>query len=474
MNFNSISFLVFIVLFFSTYIYLKGKARLYFILISSYFFYGWWDFRYLGLIIISTSIDYFAGIKISREETEQKRKTFLAISVIANLLILFIFKYFNFFAFNFVKILNHLGFHRDFVTLKVLLPIGISFYTFQSMSYTIDIYRKKIPCEKNYAVFATYVAFFPQLVAGPIERAASLLPQIKQLKKPSPLQIREGMSLIIWGYFLKVFIADNLSRVADYYFLDMNFKRCSLEILIGLLAFTFQIYGDFAGYSKIARGISKLLGIELMQNFHHPYFAGNPSDFWRRWHISLSTWLRDYLYISLGGNRKGNMRTIRNLMVTMLLGGLWHGASWLFVLWGFYHGTLLVGHRLFNKAVGRLIKTSRIIKTCSWITMFTLTVYSWLIFRSANLEQFFYMQKYLFSGFCLPSDEHALGRILVYSFWLIIFSLVVLLVDWRQEKRGTEYVFLFNNFKDYIAAAILLVFIVMFGGQSNAFIYFQF
>ncbi|MCD4779669.1 MAG: MBOAT family protein [Candidatus Omnitrophica bacterium] len=474
MNFNSISFLIFILIFSSIYIYLKGKSRLYFILISSYFFYGWWDYRYLSLIVLSTSIDYFAGLQICKEKIESRRKVFLCISIGANLLILFIFKYYNFFAFGFTKVLNALGFHANHSTLDVLLPIGISFYTFQSMSYTIDVYRKKISCEKDYVVFATYVAFFPQLVAGPIERASSLLPQFRPLKNPSRIQVREGCSLIIWGYFLKVFIADNLSRIADHYFFGVDLKLSSFEVLVGVLAFTVQIYGDFAGYSKIARGISKLMGIELMQNFNHPYFARNPPDFWRRWHISLSTWLRDYLYISLGGNRKGLILTIRNLMITMLLGGLWHGASWVFVIWGFYHGMLLIGHRLLSKTFARLIKPNIFTKRCSQLVMFALTVYSWLIFRSTNLEHFFYLQKCLFSPVFFPSEKNEFGRLLIYAFWTIVFGFVIFLADSRQEKNNSEDMFLFYKCEDYVLTAIIILLLIMFGGRSNAFIYFQF
>jgi len=474
MIFNSLSFLVFCILFFTIYSYLKGRSRLYFILCSSYFFYAWWDWRYLGLIIVSTLVDYYAARAIDRDQNDSRRKLYLILSIATNLGILFSFKYFNFFAHSLYEVFEILGFMPDRITLNVLLPVGISFYTFQSMSYTIDVYQKRIPCEQDIICFANFVAFFPQLVAGPIERAGNIIPQLKMLKGPSNLQLREGCTLVLWGYFLKVFIADNISRVSDRLFAINHLEITSLEVIIAVLAFSLQIYGDFAGYSKIARGIAKFFGIDLMMNFNHPYFARNPSDFWRRWHISLSRWLRDYLFIPLGGSQKGNWLTLRNLMITMVLGGLWHGASWVFVLWGLYHGILLIVYHCFRLVHGSNNERGAMNRMFATGLMFLCTMYGWLIFRSDSVAQLKAFTFQMFNNIQLPENLLHVKFLYISSFWLTLFYCIVFTVDILQEKRQTDLLLKFHRTPDYILALIMLFSIVFFGGRSEAFIYFQF
>ncbi len=502
MVFSSLTFIIFIVVFFLCYRCLNQRLRLYFLLASSYFFYGWWDWRYLTLIFASTLVDYFVALKLQEEKQEKSRRFLLVASIVVNLGILFAFKYFNFFARSFHFLLETIGFQAHPAVLKVLLPVGISFYTFQSMGYTIDVFRKKSDCEKSFVSFATYVAFFPQLVAGPIERASALLPQIKELNGPSAKQIREGVSLVLWGYFLKVFIADNISRVVDAYFIvgrekikflfmdpnmvlplgdpkliplldKLNLHLTSPEVFIGVLAFGLQIYGDFAGYSKIARGISKFFGIELMRNFNHPYFAKNPSDFWRRWHISLSTWLRDYLYIPLGGNKKGSLLTYRNLILTMLLGGLWHGASWVFVVWGLYQGLLLCVHRLSRGFLNKCLKDNIVVRVFSVMLMFISCQLGWLIFRSQNFGQLQYFSWRLFSDFKLPTGNE-LVLLKINAFWVMLFYGIIFISGFIQEKHKRECFLKFTNIQDYVLAAVMVFCIVFLGGRSEAFIYFQF
>jgi len=335
--FNSLQFFLFFAVVYSLYLAFNHKWQNRMLLVASYVFYGTWDWRFLSLIVISTIIDYYCGIKIDEITDAKKRKQFLAISIVANLSMLGFFKYFNFFAENLQALCCFFGFQVQPHFLNIILPVGISFYTFQTMSYTIDIYKGQLKPTRKFFDFALFVSFFPQLVAGPIERASHLLPQILSKRKVTIDKFCEGCYLIFWGLFLKVFVADNLARLVDPIFAsDPPYN--GVKVLLGLYAFAFQIFGDFAGYSNIARGLGKCMGFDIMVNFNLPYFVTNPSDFWRRWHISLSTWLRDYLYIPLGGNKKGTLFTYRNLAITMFLGGLWHGAAWTFIIWGAYRG----------------------------------------------------------------------------------------------------------------------------------------
>jgi len=476
MLFNTLEFGVFFLIVFSLYIFLPHRWQNIILLIASYYFYGCWDWRFLSLILISTIIDYVCGINIHQASSRKKRKLLLTISMLSNLGLLGFFKYFNFFTESFAALLSTVGLHTNMLSLNIILPVGISFYTFQTMSYTIDIYRKEMEPTTNFIDFALFVAFFPQLVAGPIERAKNLLPQVTHARVITSENFYEGSYLIFWGLFKKVFVADNLAKVADTIFATSDVQN-GLLTLIGVLAFAFQIYGDFSGYSDMARGLSKLMGFELMVNFNLPYFAVNPSDFWRRWHISLSTWLKDYLYVSLGGNRKGNLATYRNLMLTMLLGGLWHGAGWTFVLWGFYQGAILVVHRFFQPLMRKVYQAQGSFpKAVSlWsriIIMFIFANFGWLIFRAQSMEQvknMFYSLFFNFSFTNFQDVEKMLAQLLFYSIPLVI-------IQFYQFQKN-DLMILYRSkiyIKSAVYVALILLFLVVGVQGGKTFIYFQF
>ena len=469
MIFNSYSFLVFALLFFCIFYCLKGRQKLWLIFIASYVFYGWWNPYFLGLILISTFIDFNVAQKIEETEDIAVRKNWLLLSVIANLGILGFFKYFNFFTDSFEFLFELLGFQTSGVYLDILLPVGISFYTFQTMAYTIDVHRKTIKAERDLLAFAVYVCYFPQLVAGPIERASQLIPQIKASLNPTSQQIKDGIWLIAWVFFIKVVVADNLAKVVAETFEPFNKQAALGTVWLAVLAFSLQIYGDFAGYSKIARGVSKFIGIDLARNFKQPYFAKSPSDFWRRWHVTLSEWLRDYLYISLGGNRGGNFFTLRNLMITMLLGGLWHGASWVFVFWGFYHGLLLIIYRLTIDQTN-FVKNP-FTRPLALVLMFFFTVYGWLIFRTNNAEQLWAFSKAYFS---FNWDGLQQSKNVVYLFWIIVFFCIILIQDYIVEYRKNEITLDFNKWYHVIPLTMILAIVYVFGAKQSEFIYFQF
>lgn len=416
MVFNSLTFLIFAVLFFPAYFATRGRSRLWVGLIASYIFYGWWDWRFLSLIVFSTVMDWWFGLWIAyideREETHRRcetgspvlkflgrftekvarlqwqRKTVLAFSMAMNLGFLGFFKYFNFFADSFAAFIGMFGLEASWTTLNIILPVGISFYTFQSMSYTIDVYRKGIRWEPSLLKFATFIALFPQLVAGPIVRAADLLPQMGDDKPFSTRNLYSGLGRILWGFFKKVAVADSLAPFVDQVFQAPE-TFSSMHLLIGVVFYSIQIYCDFSGYSDIAIGLARIMGYEFPENFRTPYFSKSFSEFWTRWHISLSSWLRDYLYISLGGNRRGKVMTYRNLMLTMLLGGLWHGANWAFVFWGFLHGFFLVAQRLIAPGWNRLMRLIRMPKffdaAICITTVYLLTLYAWVYFRAGSI-----------------------------------------------------------------------------------------
>jgi D-alanyl-lipoteichoic acid acyltransferase DltB (MBOAT superfamily) len=475
MLFNTIEFGIFFTIVLGIYALLPSfRWQNYFLLAASYFFYACWDYRFLSLIFISTTVDFIVG-HFLHETTDPRRKKFLLFwSILFNLGFLGFFKYFNFFAQNLQALLGVAGLPTSMATLNIILPVGISFYTFQSMSYTLDIYRGTMQPTRNFFDFALNVAFFPHMVAGPIQRANSLLKQISAPRQMTRETFAEGFHLILWGLFKKVVIADNLVQIVDPVFAPTG-HYTTTRVLTGMLAFAFQIYADFSGYSDMARGTALMMGFRLMVNFNLPYFALNPRDFWRRWHISLSTWLRDYLYISLGGNRRGEARTYANLMITMLLGGLWHGAAWTFVLWGFYHGMLLCLHRLLEQVFpgepafaqapwGRFFwKWGRI------GFMFALTAYGWLIFRATSLEQLGQMTAALLS----PS----LNPVIIWmALKIFIYCSLLLLVQWSQHRNNNLDVVYQSSVPVrvgfYLACFYL---IVLFGGfNAQSFIYFQF
>jgi len=471
MLFNSLEFVVFFVVVLALYSVLNHSRQNALLLAASYLFYGAWDYRFLALLIGTTVVDYAVALAIDRRSDPLARRRILMFSIVANLGVLGIFKYFNFFADSLVDFAGLFGLTVSPVTLNIVLPVGVSFYTFQSMAYTIDVYRGHLkPC-RRLPDFALYVTFFPQLVAGPIERATHLLPQVYARRIVTADKIGAGLSLIALGFFKKVVMADNLAPTVNEIFAKQGGFTAE-EVLAGVLCFAFQIYGDFSGYTDIARGTSRLLGFELMDNFREPYFARNPSDFWQRWHISLSSWLRDYLYISLGGNRGGRLATYRNLMLTMLLGGLWHGAAWNFVWWGLYHGALLVGYRFYEERAGARSTAAR-----SWLggvlqiaVMFGFTLYGWLLFRATSGAQIVEMTLALGHFESL----RYLARELVT---LAFFAWPVVLLDYLRFRGGYPETALLRApmaVQALTYAGFMLMFFVMGRYEGASFIYFQF
>jgi D-alanyl-lipoteichoic acid acyltransferase DltB (MBOAT superfamily) len=468
MVFNSLQFVWFFVIVYALYRVLPHRGQNWLLLVASYYFYAAWDYRFLALLAASTIVDYACGRAMGAIAGRNPRRLILTVSIAFNLTLLGFFKYFNFFAASLQTLFAAIGWHLDFVTLRVLLPIGISFYTFVTMSYVIDVYRREIPPTRNFVDFAVFVAYFPHLVAGPILRATALLPQIAKPRRVSAGQMRDGAWLIAWGFFQKIFVADNLAPLASHVFAPGT-HPAGINVLLGVYAFAFQIYGDFAGYSNIARGTSKCMGIELIENFRFPYMVLTPSAFWRNWHISLSTWLRDYLYIPLGGSRGGAWKTRRNLLVTMLLGGLWHGAAWTFVLWGLYQGLLLIAYRPFEPAFAALGNTGA--RLAAWAVMFHLTCYGWLIFRAGSLRQLVEMTGRLVFDF----DPRAIdvSGLLVP---LLLYTLPLLAVH-AVEARADDLLAVPRlrlplRYTIYAATFYLIFLFGNFGGAD--FIYFQF
>lgn len=476
MLFNSYSFFIFFAIVYALYLLLKHKEQNSLLLIASYVFYGSWDWRFLSLILISTVVDYFCALKIENTTTSIIRKRFLAISMFSNLGILAIFKYYDFFAHSFVQFIGVFGWNPEPRYLNLILPVGISFYTFQTMSYTIDVYYKKMKSTSKFMDFALYVSFFPQLVAGPIERARHLLPQILHPRTVTLDLFYEGCYLIYWGIFLKVFIADNLATLVDPVF-DVSGPSNGIVVLISLYAFAFQIFCDFAGYSNIARGVSKCMGFDIMVNFNVPYFAKNPSDFWRRWHISLSTWLRDYLFIPLGGSRGGMLMTYRNLAITMFLGGLWHGAAMTYVVWGVYQGVILIIHRLLQPFFASLDHISKFITRPIWsglkiIFFFHVVIVGWLFFRARSVSDALVMMKAIFTNFKWdPSLDIGFNLTLFIGFtWILI---VVQFFQYKQNDLMVVYKA--HPVVRTLFYVVTMLHLIIFGvTDGSEFIYFQF
>jgi alginate O-acetyltransferase complex protein AlgI len=468
MVFNSLHFVWFFVVVYALYRLLPHRGQNWLLLVASYYFYAAWDYRFLGLLVASTLVDYTCGRALGAIHEPRRRRAVMWMSIGFNLTLLGFFKYFNFFADNLHVIFGALGWRLDFVTLRVLLPVGISFYTFVTMSYVIDVYRREIKPTRNLVDFAVFVAYFPHLVAGPILRATRLLPQIAAPRHVTSAQIREGLWLIAWGFFQKIFVADNLAPLASRVFAP-GAHDTGINVLLGTYAFAFQIYGDFAGYSNIARGTSKLMGIELIENFRFPYLVLTPQEFWRHWHISLSTWLRDYLYISLGGNRGPAWKTQRNLLITMLLGGLWHGAAWTFILWGLYQGLLLIAYRPFAPSIATI--RSRAARLVAWLIMFQLTCVGWMIFRAPSLAGLASLARSLFTNFA-PATVDVTGLmvpLLLYTVPLLIIHVV--------EGRADDVLVVPRmpvaiRYSVYVATMYLILLFGNFGGSE--FIYFQF
>ncbi|WP_047245778.1 MBOAT family O-acyltransferase [Maribacter thermophilus] len=472
MLFNSIEFLLFFPTVFVLYWLLNknlGYQNL-LLLVASYIFYAWWDWRFLSLIIISSIIDYRAGLSIHNATSPKARKSWLLVSLIANLGFLSIFKYYNFFAESFTQAIGVFGWQPNDLTLNIILPVGISFYTFQTLSYTIDIYRKQFSPTTNIINFFTYIAFFPQLVAGPIERASNLLPQIEKKRIFKKEWFNEGILQILIGLFRKIVIADTLAIYVDTIYGDTGLYNSS-TILLATIFYAFQIYFDFAGYSDIAIGTAKLLGFKFHQNFNLPYFSRSLTEFWRKWHMSLSYWLRDYLYISLGGNRKGIKITYRNLMLTMLLGGLWHGSSWNFIIWGGIHGVVLSLEK-FIKSKPQFKFLDKLAFLGGPIT-FLIVIIAWIFFRAQTLDAAMTaLKKVIFfkPGMPFMGDLNVLANSMIILFIGLCFDYYLLKSKTKLEEFGKN----FSIAKISIVIGFMILFINLFYSSSNNFIYFQF
>ncbi len=476
MVFNSLFFALFFLVVFCLYLSLDHKWQNRLLIVSSCIFYGAWNWKFLFLLFGTMVIDYNVGLLLSKTDDTSKRKLILSISLIANLSVLGFFKYFNFFAENLYQLAHALNLAVNLKLLHIILPIGISFYTFQAMGYTIDVYRKKVkPC-KDFFDFAVFVTFFPQLVAGPIERAGHMLPQIQKTRTLKMGWVYEGLYLILFGLFQKIYVADNLAKLVEPVF-SSPAPYNGMQTLLVTYAFAFQIFCDFAGYSNMARGLARLLGFDLMVNFTWPYFSTSPSEFWQRWHISLSTWLRDYLYIPLGGNRSGTLMMFRNLMITMFLGGLWHGASWTFVIWGVYHGALLVIYRtveMFTKDLPQ-IKNSLALKSFNvlkGIFFFHLVCIGWIFFRAKTLTQALDMLKSVVFNFNVPAVLD-LGQ--VRNSLIGFLALLLLVQIYEYSKKNLFAVFRLKpaiQISFYLALFYSILILGVTTGEK--FIYFQF
>ncbi len=446
---------------------------------AGYFFYGWWDPRFLLLILLSTIIDYIAGLRMAKCQKSRERKPWLYLSVAVNLGLLIFFKYFNFFSESFVQAFTFFGVQANPITLNIILPVGISFYTFQTMSYTIDVYRGKVNSSKNFMAFAAYVGFFPQLVAGPIERAQNLLPQFLAKRTFSYTKGMEGLTQIAWGLFKKMVIADSCSPIVNAIF-ENHGAYNSPTLLLGLFLFAFQIYGDFSGYSDVAIGTAKLFGIRLMTNFRTPYFSRDIADFWRRWHISLTTWFKDYVYIPIGGNRLSKIITTRNVLIVFTISGLWHGANLTFVAWGVYNALVFLPLMLLNKhkTKSELVESQNILpkfkELVQMSTTFLQVLIGWAFFRAQSMEQ---ATSYL--G-CIFSVKYN-GLPYVFGIGkeealLTICSIACLIaIEWQGRHYNLPIVRDSQNQKIlFIATLLLAILIFLFGAPQQDFIYFQF
>lgn len=472
MLFNSLEFIYFFIVVLLVYHLSPRKFQNILLLVASYFFYGTWNYKLLPLILVTTIINYYCSRKMHGSNTSSQRKYYLYACLAVNLGILGYFKYMNFFIGSFNDLVSLVGINDSVSTLQIILPVGISFYTFQVSSYSIDVYRKRLNPSNNYLEFSVFIAFFPQLVAGPIERAQNLLHQFSKKRTVTSQTLSSGCYLLLLGYFKKIFVADNLAIFSDQVFSESS-TVVGVGVLIGLLAFTFQIYCDFSGYTDIARGAARLLGFELMENFKFPYFSRSPREFWSRWHISLSSWLRDYLYFPLGGSRVSKLVTYRNLLITMLLGGLWHGANWTFIVWGAFHGSILILYRLLGiEDYLRTISSSSITNIFKnllfWLLFFGLTVFGWGIFRAESLLEFVVLlSKFSFDTY--DGWQADLLYCLIYTTPLIIIECVqyAKLVGIIQLKAP----YIFRSLL-YTVLFYLIIIYGAYGGKE--FIYFQF
>ena len=486
MLFNSIDFAIFLPIVFVFYWFVVNKSlklQNFLIVAASYIFYGWWDWRFLSLILFSTLADYAVGRMLLKENNHSKRKVLLWVSILVNLGFLGFFKYYNFFLDNFITAFSFFGMEIKANSLNFILPVGISFYTFQTLSYTIDVYKRKLEPTKDFIAFSAFVSFFPQLVAGPIERATHLLPQFYKKRTFNYAKAVDGMQQILWGLFKKVVIADNCAEYANIIFND-SADYSGSTLVLGAIFFTFQIYGDFSGYSDIAIGTSKLFGFDLMQNFNFPYFSRDIAEFWRRWHISLSTWFRDYLYIPLGGSRGGMWMKIRNTFIIFIVSGFWHGANWTFIVWGalnaIYFLPLLLTKNNRNNldviAQGKFLPSLK--EFTSVLLTFSLTVFAWIFFRAENITHAFSYITSMFSSSIFDVPNFATSTRIKFESLVTIFSILVFIaVEWigREGQHGIAFL---SHKKSKVLRwsiyTIIILAIVVLSGSSQDFIYFQF
>lgn len=482
MFFNSIDFAFFLPIVFVCYWFVVQKnlkAQNLLIIVASYFFYAYWDWRFLGLICLSTCVDYFVGRKLKTEVKETNRKFWLWISIITNIGLLGFFKYYNFFLENFTDAFSFFGHEFQAANLCIILPVGISFYTFQTLSYTIDVYNKKLEPTNNFVAFTAFVCFFPQLVAGPIERATRLLPQFSKQRVFNYTKAVDGMRQILWGLFKKVVIADNCAEFANQIFNNSSELNGS-TLVLGALFFSFQIYGDFSGYSDIAIGVSRLFGFDLMKNFAFPYFSRDVAEFWRRWHISLTTWFRDYVYIPLGGSRGSKMIIIRNIIIIFVVSGFWHGANWTFIIWGLlnalYFIPLIMMKRNRNNLniVAEVSTLPSLKEFCFMVITFALITFSWIIFRANSLSHALAFISEIFSS-SLFDTPYFLG--MKRGIMTIILVIIFVMIEWkgREEEFAISKLGLtWKRSKRFAMYYLILAAIFLFSGKEQEFIYFQF
>lgn len=487
MLFNSLDFALFLPVVWVIYqlMYKSYRLQNIWLLAASYFFYGFWDYRFLALIFISTAVDYFVGLRLSKTQKSTSRKKLLWLSIAVNIGMLGFFKYFNFFVESFTDAFSFFGAEMNGGTLNIVLPVGISFYTFQTLSYTIDVYNNKLKPTRNFTAFAAFVSFFPQLVAGPIERAKNLLPRFFESRPFNYRQAKSGMRQILWGLFKKMVIADNCGIYADMIF-DNPGQYGGATLFLGAVFFAFQIYGDFSGYSDVAIGTAKLFGFRLMDNFKVPYFSRDIAEFWRRWHISLSTWFRDYVYIPLGGSRAGKYKVIRNVFIVFLVSGFWHGADWSFILWGGFHAVLFIPLQLSGSnrrnlktaALGRLLPSAG--EYFSIFLTFILTTVGWVFFRAESASASFTYLKSMFTGFLDVETYFQSAAFLQNQTGAVLPVLIIMMLSLEWWSRAGTYGLEVAALKLPVAARWLLygslIFIIlMFQVTTQTpFIYFQF
>ncbi len=478
MLFNSLHFAIFLPIVFILYWKIPSKYRWILLLVSSYYFYMSWNVKYVILILFTTIISYTCALLLERTNDKKMKKVYLSLTLVVSLGILFIFKYFNFFSSIICQMLSSMSIPIHPMTLNLLLPVGISFYTFQTLSYVIDVYKGKVKAEHHFGVYATFISFFPQLVAGPIERTSNLLPQIKGEHSFQYEKASYGIKLMAWGFFKKMVIADTLAIYVDRIYGDLSQYK-GFPLVVAILFFTLQIYCDFSGYSDIAIGTAKLFDIDLMENFKSPYFSASIKEFWNRWHISLSTWFGDYVYIPLGGNRCSKIRHYFNLLVTFLVSGLWHGANITFIVWGGIHGLIRTGEEILGNKDKKAVGFKRIIKI---VAVFLFCDIAWVFFRATSLQDAFYVLRNALIGIHNPIAYLAEGlKILEMDrFTILYLGLMIILLgiyDWLAVR--CDVITMISKKNRYIRWGIyisLLVIVILFSqkGEAAEFVYFQF